>query len=104
MSEHYLKFASYAEAIAVIEANQPELLWNDNGIKKLRGSHNFAAVVVDCYHATGVMLQNEEEVEYPEQVLVPGYHINLKSNVGLPSYLTEFEVFPVTPSCTWGKL
>ena len=101
MNAYYLNFASYEEAIAVIESNQPEFLWDDNSIKKLRGSHDFAVAVVTCYHATGVTLQTGEGIEYPEQVLVAGFHVNINSNVGLPAYLQPFEVFPATPSCTW---
>ena len=102
MSEHQLKFASYNEAIALIKANQPELLWDDDGTKKVRGSHDFSVVSVECFHATGVTLQAEDGTEYPEQVLVPGFHVNLISNIGLPAYLETFELLPVTPSVTWG--
>ena len=101
MSAHYLKFASYVEAVTVIETNQSELLWNDNGTKRIKGKHDFSVVVVDCYHKTGVILQTPDGFEYPEQVLVAGFHVNINSNIGLPAYLSSFEVFPVTPSVTW---
>jgi len=98
---HYLKFPSINEAIGVIQANEPSLLWIDNGVPHIRGSHDFAVDLVgDVYHKTGVILEDDSE----EQVLVAGYHVNINA-VGrvLPAYLIPFEVFPVTPSVSFGE-
>lgn len=103
MNIHYLKFANKAEAVAVIAANEPELFWLDNDIPHIRGSHDFAIDLVgDVYHATGLMLQDSEGNDYPEMILVDGYHVNLnlvKSE--LPEYLKTFTVFPITPARVW---
>lgn len=101
---YYLKFTSKEEAVSVLYAAEPNLFWNDNGSLKLKGSHNFAMFLVgNVYHNTGVMLLDNEGYEYPEQILVDGYHIN--ANVvgrDLPECLLPFVVYPVTPSVTWG--
>jgi len=100
MNVHYLKFTDKEAAIAVISANEPQLFWDDNGEYKIRGSHDYAMCVVgDVYHATGNVLGDGT----PEQVLVDGYHVNLVLNGReFPAYLESFEVFPITPSCTFG--
>lgn len=102
---HYLKFDSLQHAITVLLSNEPELLWNDNGIHRIKGSHDFSiSLIGDVYHATGILLTDVEGNEYPEVVLVPGYHVNVNAvNRTLPDYLKEFEVFPVTPSVNFGE-
>lgn len=98
---HYLKFASVNEAIAVMQANESEILWFDNGIPHIRGSHDFSiSLIGQLTQKTGVMLEDG----IPEAIPVQGYHVNINAvNRPLPEYLVPFEVFPITPSVSFGE-
>ena len=58
------------------------------------------------HEATGVMLTDDEGMEYPEIAPVPGWHVNLRI---LGDYMraeaeaidTDFGVEPATPHRTW---
>jgi len=101
MSVHYLRFTSLTEAVATIQLNEPELLWDDNGTPRIKGNHDFAvALIGELTHQTGITLEDGSL----ESVPVAGYHINVNA-VGrsFPDYLLPFEVFPVTPSVSFGE-
>lgn len=104
MNIHYLVFASKEEAFQLIVANMPELLWDDNGEQKIRGSHSFAVDLIGTvYKPTGVLLTSDDGFKYPELEATQGYHININLVQDiLPDFLTKFEVFPTEPSVTWG--
>lgn len=70
-------------------------------------SKDHAFDIVGLIHeATGVMLTDDEGMEYPEMAPVPGWHINLRI---LGDYMraeaeaidAEYGVEPATPHRTW---
>lgn len=53
-------------------------------------------LVGTIHKPTGVMLQSEDGMEYPEMAAIPGYHINVAGN--LPDELLPFVLVPATPT------
>ena len=101
---HYLKFDSLQHAITAILSNEPELLWDDNGTYRIKGSHDFSiSLIGTLFRTTGNMITLENGETVPETAHVQGYHVNVNAvNRPLPDYLKAFEVFPVTPSVNFG--
>ena len=55
-------------------------------------------IIGTVYKATGTMLVDEEGFEYPEQVAVDGYHVNV---LGGDEELNAYTVKPSSPSCVF---
>jgi len=94
------------EKLFDVETGDP-VMEDDGDAYLVTGSADHAFDIIGLIHkATGVMLTDDEGMEYPEMAPVPGWHINLRIR---GDYMrTEAEaidaawgVSPVTPHRTW---
>jgi len=84
MSAHYLKFDDEADAIAILAAYRGK---DDNETDIwLTGSANYALYIVGTI--------------YDGEVAVPGFHVNINGDISEDVAL--YEIFPNSPSVTWG--
>ena len=94
MKALYLKFASETEANAIlyrIEAKEP--------VANYRNIDTIGVI----YKPTGVMLTNEDGIEYPEMQAIDGWHVNVWV---LPeedaTALQPYVITPTNPVRVWG--
>jgi hypothetical protein len=93
---HYLKFASEAEAIKAMpqycmkNADMGDSQW-------ITSSHNHALDPIGTLYApTGAKTEDGDDV----MAALPGWHCNLMCEE-LPEELAQFEVFPQSPKRVW---
>ena len=55
-------------------------------------------LVCTIHKPTGVMLQSEDGMEYPEMAAIPGYHVNVNVAGNLPDELLPFVLVPANPA------
>ena len=88
------------------ETGEP-VMEDDGDAYLVTGSADHAFDIIGLIHkATGVMLTDEEGMEYPEMAPVPGWHINLRirgdyMRDDAEAIDADFGVEPATPHRTW---
>lgn len=88
------------------ETNAP-IMENDGDAYLVTGSADHAFDIVGLIHkATGVMLTDDDGMEYPEMAPVDGWHINLRirgdyMRAEAEAIDAEYGVEPATPHRTW---
>ena len=88
------------------ETGEP-VMEDDGDAYLVTGSADHAFDIIGLIHkATGVMLTDDEGMEYPEMAPVPGWHINLRirgdyMRDDAEAIDADFGVEPATPHRTW---
>jgi hypothetical protein len=103
MIDYYLKFANQAEAedvlsnlsfLAEVENEDESVVLVPTGLASI----DFIGVI---HKPTGAMLKDEEGNEYPEVVVIDGYHVNVRADEEIP-VLNTYKIEPKTPTRVWG--
>jgi len=98
--------AETGEKLFDAETGEP-IMENDGDAYLVMHSKDHAFDIVGLiYKATGVMLTDDEGMEYPEMAPVPGWHINLRirgdyMRTEAEAIDAEYGVEPATPHRTW---
>lgn len=92
--DYYLKFPSKEMFETLIPAPDSE--------QAVRWIGVFIDAVGTIYRPTGAVGSDDEGSQFPVMEPTPGYHVNVRSSVGLPDVLQPFEISaPADPKRVW---
>lgn len=95
---HYLMFESQQQAFEIAkELGYAQKDPDGNDVLVAYTTDRAIDEVGIIYKPTGVQLEGENGIKYPEMKAVSGWHWNMNC-ANLPEELTGFEVFPSTPN------
>lgn len=97
MKTFFLKFENEAQAIEQLADYRNEYGWQTASVD------HALDVVGTIYKPTGVMVDGEDGMQYPEMVPLDGFHVNLAISE-LPESLVPFAVTPGQPARVFASL
>lgn len=103
MKTRFYSFATQQDFITEYTAKGLVAKNEHNEDTLVQHTHDYSIDVVGTIHKpTGVMIEGENSLFYPEQAPISGFHVNVISNE--PILDAQFEVFPNTPSRVFGGM
>lgn len=100
MITRFFKFPNMETSFALVQAAGLTTKDEHNEDTLVRFTNQYAIDVVGTiYEPTGIMLEGEDGLFYPETAPIDGWHVNVRILDGdLPVEFNQYEVFPTNPS------
>ena len=102
MHDFYLRFTDKEQADAVLYTKVPTAFNEEGEATEWMDKPNYdnINVIGTIYKPTGIMLKNDEGMDYPEMKAIEGYHVNIRNYTEAPE-LEQYAVVPTIPVRVW---
>lgn len=109
--DHFLRFVDEAEMLSVLFHDVPvefDTVTDEETGEVTSTPTKFESqprfpntdLIGTIFEPTGKMLTDDEGNEYPEQVAIPGYHVNIRADAPIEE-LEAYRVYPNNPRRVW---